>query len=338
MPQGLLEVTGTIDLAQFWPAGQSDADTVKVLLAGAGPFRFRAHPGAPFKVTHAFDGATVKGKVTKPTIDTQNRITIRLQGIDAPELHYRPTAPTLDGKKPTPSQRAAFNANNANFRQFFGETATVQLDKFLATAGGSPIKCVVRTQVDEPSDVFDTFGRFVGDIFVTIRGKAQNANQWLCANGWAFPTFYSSMTNQEINDLTSLSEKARKSKKGIWAKATSDVSRFDRNQIFRNHGTPDPPKDRGPVFMPKLFRRRSTFGVTVAAKMVGGSFKAYLQREPDGCFETRDFLDQGPHAATVRFLQEFVTASSTFTVGAKDLVFRENKSSVIGKNGKPATW
>ena len=138
MPQGLLEVTGTIDLAQFWPAGQSDADTVKVLLAGAGPFRFRAHPGAPFKVTHAFDGATVKGKATKPTIDTQNRITIRLQGIDAPELHYRPTAPTLDGKKPTPSKRAAFNANNANFRQFFGETATVQTTNSSPQPAGVP--------------------------------------------------------------------------------------------------------------------------------------------------------------------------------------------------------
>jgi len=27
MPTGLLEVSGTIDLAQFWPTGESDADT-----------------------------------------------------------------------------------------------------------------------------------------------------------------------------------------------------------------------------------------------------------------------------------------------------------------------
>ena len=31
MFKGLLEVSGTIDLNQFWPAGESDADTVKVL-------------------------------------------------------------------------------------------------------------------------------------------------------------------------------------------------------------------------------------------------------------------------------------------------------------------
>src|SRR5215467_5510771 len=112
MPQGLLEVSGTIDLAQFWPAGESDADTVKVLLSGPDAFTFRPHPGAPSSVTHAFEGATIKGTVSKPAIDKQNRVTIRLQGIDAPELHYQPTAPILNHKKPTPEQRAKFNAAN----------------------------------------------------------------------------------------------------------------------------------------------------------------------------------------------------------------------------------
>src|SRR5262249_48375726 len=224
-------------------------------LAGPNAFRFRVHPGAPFKVTHAFEGAVVKGRVSKPAIDSQNRITIRLQGIDAPELHYRPTAPTLNGQAPTPAQKAAFSANNGNFRQFFGETSTTQLAKFLAKSGTSPIACVVRTQVEEPNDVFDTFGRFVGDIVVRIKGKSQNVNQWLCANGWVFPTFYSSMTNQEITDLTTLSEKARKSQLGIWKKATADLSFFDPAQVFRNHGQPNPAQDSGRVIVPKLFRR-----------------------------------------------------------------------------------
>jgi endonuclease YncB( thermonuclease family) len=338
MFQGLLEVSGTIDLDQFWPVAESDADTVKVLLAGVKAFRFRPHAGAPFKVTHAFDGATVKGKVSKPTIDKQNRVTIRLQGIDAPELHYRPTAPTLNNKKPSKTQRTNFSASNGNFRQFFGETATVELHKFLAKAGASPIKCVVRTAVDEPGDVFDTFGRLIGDVFVTSAGKEQNVNHWLCNNGWAFPTFYSSMSEQEINDLINLSEKARTSKAGIWSKATLNLSKFDRTMVFRNHGVPNPAEDNGFVFLPKLFRRRSTFGVAVAAKLTSGSFKPYLQAEPDDCFETSDFLTQGAHAAKLRHLDEFVTPGTKFTVGPKDLVFRENASTVIGKNGKPARF
>ncbi len=51
---GLLKVTGTLDLNQFWPDGESDADTAKVKV-GQNAFSFQTHPGAPFKVTHVFD-------------------------------------------------------------------------------------------------------------------------------------------------------------------------------------------------------------------------------------------------------------------------------------------
>jgi hypothetical protein len=123
MPTGPLEVSGTIDLTQFWPTGASDADTVKVHLSGANAFRFTAHPGAAPKITHAFEGAQVHGKVTKDAIDKQQRITVRLPAVDAAELHYRLLAPALNKKKPTKAQRAAFNAASGKFRQPFGETA-----------------------------------------------------------------------------------------------------------------------------------------------------------------------------------------------------------------------
>jgi len=336
MPTGLLEVTGTIDLSQFWPSGESDADTVKVQV-GTGSFRFAPRAGDPSSVTHAFEGAQVRGKVTKDAIDKQNRITIRLQAVDAPELHYRPTAPTLNNRKPTTTQRAAFNAANGNFRQNLGETATVQLFGFLNGVGKSPIDCVVRTLVDQPGDVFDTFGRFIGDIFVKIGGKEQSANQWLCLNGWAFPTFYSSMTKDEISTFTDLSQKAQAKKAGVWQKSTSDLSQFDRTKKFRKGGPANPAADVGPVMMPKLFRRRSTFGISTIAKMTRTSFKNYLQAEPDDCFETADFLEQGAHAATHRRLDEFVSPQSKFLVAESDLVFQEMPSKVL-KNGKPAQW
>lgn len=40
MAQGPFEVTGTLDLNQFWPSGESDGDTTKVVVK-AGAFRFR---------------------------------------------------------------------------------------------------------------------------------------------------------------------------------------------------------------------------------------------------------------------------------------------------------
>jgi endonuclease YncB( thermonuclease family) len=337
MPTGLLELSGTIDLGQFWPTGESDADTVKVQVSGLDAFRFTAHPGAAPKITHAFEGAQVHGKVTKDAIDSKGRVTIRLQAIDAPELHYRPTAPTLNKKKPTATQRAAFNKANGNFRQHFGETATVELFKFLSKAGPSPIKTVVHTQVDEPGEVFDTFGRFIGDIHVTIGGKDQDANQWLAENGWAFPTFYSSMTKDEIDTYTQLSETARQNKAGIWKNASGDLKPFDPTMKFRKGGPPSPAEDRGQLMMPKLFRRRSTFASALAARMTKTSFKNYLALEPDDCFETANFLDQGVHAATPRRLDEFVSPQSKFLVSAKDLVFHEMPSSVK-KNGQPVKW
>jgi len=341
MATGLLEVSGTIDLAQFWPTGLSDADTVHVTLSGPTAFRFRPHPQAGFKVTKAFDGATVKGSLSKPAIDNKNRITIRLQGIDAPELHFRPTVPTLDKKKPSQEQRANFTAANGNFRQKFGESATVALHGFLSKAGSGPIKCTVRTAVDEPSDVFDTFGRFIGDIFVRVGGQEQDANLWLAANGWAFPTFYVTMSAQEIGDVVTRTETARKRKLGIWKQVSSNLNPFDNQLVFRNKGTPDPAHDTGPVIMSKLFRRRSTFGVAQTAKIAAaGPFRDFLLAlaKPDVCFATDEFLKVGHSASTQHRLAEFISVAGAFQVGAKDLVFNEMPSHVVGKDGKLAKW
>jgi hypothetical protein len=49
-------------------------------------------------------------------------------------------------------------------------------------------------------------------------------------------------------------------------------------------------------------------------------------------------LSQGATAATHRTLDEFITAASKFTVGAKDLVFQEGASRVVDASGKPAHW
>ena len=337
MFKGLLEVSGTIDLNQFWPIGESDADTVKVLLSGPDAFTFRSDSDSESRVTHAFEGAVVKGKTSTPAIKA-GHVTIRLQGIDAPELHYRPIAPVINKIRPTPEQRSAFNKVNKNFRQKFGETATAELKNHLGKAGNSPLHCVIRTAVDHPKDVFDTFGRLIGDVIITESGKEFNANLWLCEHGWAFPTFYSSMSREEIERLTALSEKAHKSHAGIWRFVSADLTEFDSSLVFRDHGIPDAAADAGHVILPKLFRRRSTFSGALAAKMVSGNFKNYLQTEPDPCFETHDFLAAGRTKAKKRHLDEFVSEGGKFTIAAKDLVFAELPSRVVGADGKPVHW
>src|SRR3989475_12837550 len=127
MPQGLLKVAGSIDLNQFWPRGESDADTTEILVSvGGNAFQFRPNAGAAFQATHAFDQAKVRGKVTKPCIDNKNRVTVRLQGIDAPELHYMPQAAKKKADQ-TKKQRERFLELNEKYRQKLAETATDEL-------------------------------------------------------------------------------------------------------------------------------------------------------------------------------------------------------------------
>ena len=119
-------------------------------------FKFQTHPGAPFKATHVFDKARVKGAFApKAAIDKQGRITVRFQRIDATELHFSPTPLTKKEKSQlTSAQLQQFKQLNKKYCQLFGETATVNLHQELAKIGQAEIRCSVTTAVSNPNDVF----------------------------------------------------------------------------------------------------------------------------------------------------------------------------------------
>ena len=258
-PKGLLVANGTIDIGQFWPDGVSDADTAKILvtMAGASAFTFQPATGGPAKPTNAFVGAFMKGsdsidpKTGKPrhpkfVINTKSQITVRFQGIDAPELHFKPPHGHVD------------------LRQHFGESSTIALSAFLKTIGPGPLPCRVITRVNKPNDVFDIYGRFIGDVLVKQGTKEININHWLVQHGWAFPSFYDSMMEQEIRDLIALTDEARKKGLNIWAKTayTTDLGHIDRTLATRPvHSAPAP--DKGHVIIPKFYRRQYTWAVDV---------------------------------------------------------------------------
>jgi hypothetical protein len=90
--------------------------------------------------------------------------------------------------------------------------------------------------------------------------------------------------------------------------------------------------------MPKLFRRQSAFAVAKKAGVVAGNFRDFSKAHPESCFETDDFLEQGPNAATVVAIHDFVTPAGKFTTGPGGLVFRESASKLVGPDGKPVNW
>jgi endonuclease YncB( thermonuclease family) len=336
MPTGLLQVKGTIDIGQFWPNGTSDGDTAKVVLA-ANAFEFRPHPGSAFAVTHVFDNAKVRGKTTKPVLDAQNRVTVRFQGIDAPELHYMPQALVKVADR-TKQQESLFSQVTGNYRQHLGETAAAELGKRLAGIGSDPLPCILSTAIDHPNDAFDTYGRLIADIIVKDAGADLNVNAWMLEEGWAYPTYYNSMTSDEITNLIKIGDAAAKAKRGLWKIAKKQIGTLDWTLKMPKKGVGlDPKDDSPPVIMPKLFRRQVNFAANVKAKMAKGSFEKFLSDHPDACYLTKEFLAEGTTSAPLHRLDEYVK-SGTFTVGAGDLVFREASSVLIVPGGGTPTW
>jgi endonuclease YncB( thermonuclease family) len=336
---GLLEVAGVIDITQFWPSGQSDADTTKVIVDVSGDaIRFRRNDSSPFQPTHVFDDAIVKGRARKAPI-RNGKMTIRLQGIDAPELHYQP-APLSKSEKEdlSDSKIEKFKSLAHFYRQFLGATSTYVLHEFLNESGAASLSCRVFTQVDKPNEVFDTYGRFVGDIEIAKGADSVNLNHWLTENGWVFPAFYSSMTDREIETLKGLSALAREEKRGVWKYLLKTIEPFDFDlREPERNDTSILADDSGPVLFPKLYRRYTSWSARHKAKTTSESFQEYLAADsngkPDVCYEANDFLANGVHSATPRRFDEFVQAGKKVKFAPDELVFGEAPSTLLASDG-----
>ncbi len=328
---GLLKIDGTIERSQFWPDGSSDADTTKILLSvEPGAFVFDAGNGV-FRRTDVFEGAEARGTGRKKVISAARKITVRLQGIDAPELHYRAQA-LKQSPEISVEERAAFNLlNKKEHRQFWAETATVALSRFLQQLRGDDIPCQFLSFVDAPGDVIDTYGRFVGNIKVGEQ-FGTDINVWLAEQGWVYPTFYSSMSDEEIQIFLAAMQKG-KAKGRVWQSYSRDTRTFDADLIYRGTGARiDEQADIGPVLMPKIYRRLLAFIFEKQAGLRSGTFRSYLKMRKDECFTLDDFLEQGTNAAALTTLDTFVSGNR-FKPEPQELVFREKPSNLFDANG-----
>ena len=341
MANGLLEVQGTIDVAQFWPAGHSDADTAKVLVTVAPDgVRFREDPTKPFKTTHFLDGAMVgipvQGKF-KPAINAKGQLTIRLQGIDAPELHYQPSAlqknefPGLDKLGFAAKKKQYHDAKVVHpYRQLLGATTSKALHDFLAGGGQPLLPCRVFTHIDLPNDVFDKYGRMVADIEVEIGGKTVNINQWTIRTGASFPTFYSSMSDSEIKTLRAPAKTAQSRKRGVWKHLSKTIGAFDFTLLEpKINDTSVLATDAGPVIFPKLYRRQTNWAARKKAAVSKATLQQFLDaQKKDQCYRTDDFLANGEHAAHKFQFSTLVKAGKTILFEPDAIVVKEDVASV----------
>jgi endonuclease YncB( thermonuclease family) len=343
---GTLRIHGTIDIKQFWPNGSSDADTTKIkLVVGEDSFEYKEDDEKDFSKTNAFKDAISKGQGSKPVINTSKRdgtqtITVRLQGVDAPELHYR-AAPLKKTNDVSDEERAKFNSINEERRQYFAESSTFALAKHLEQYMNDDglITAIFQTNVEKPFEVVDTYGRFIGNINV---GEQHDINVWLVENGWGLPAFYTSMSIEEMEIFIAAWVKG-KTIAGRTGKATSkDANDFDWELIYRK---PSPEidfklgDDKGKVLMPKIFRRQSSWMVSKKAGVItrSTSFQSYLKKSPDQLILFNELLSQGLHSATTYSLHDFVSADNLISKNPEELIFKEKPGTLVNSKGVKIT-
>lgn len=335
MATGLLRVTGNIRLSQFWPAGESDADTIVLDVPTSNAFDFRSSADSSFRPTDVFYGAHVRGKSgSKPPIDDKNRLHIRLQGIDSPELHY---LAHLLKKKSEMSAKQLERCKEWSkcYRQPYGESAAAALGEELG--GEDTLACEVTTAVDHPNEVFDTYARMVGDVFVDLGAAKLHVNKWLVEKGWAYPAFYTSMSGDEIQLLLKAAKAA--SQKNLWKDYNSKVGTLDRSLTERRSTShPGLEPDGGKLLFPKLFRRLVEWTVNKKIGLLQDNFSPWLKAKDDKCYLTEEFLNSALTSSSLKQHQfsEFVKGNKV-VFSPQDLVFSEEDSTLIGKNGKPIT-
>lgn len=328
---GLLIITGVLRAKQLWPEGRSDADTANVSLTTTQPFVFINNAGhrAP---THVFDNAESVGKfgatpVIRTTQGGGRKVTVRLQGIDAPELHFQPPVKKGEGGATHP------------FRQSMGETCADALHGFVAAFGQAEIPCEVLTQVNKPSDVCDVFGRVVGNIVLIMGGARIDVNHWLVREGWALPGFYNSMTKPEILALLADHDAAKADGRGLFSKkkiVTTKLAPFDPLRRERKGPSSFKPfSDKGAVNFPKFFRRQADRHVrAVLGDDVQPNLRAFIAKKQDDlALRLEDFLKLKPpttgNAAKAKFRQlATFLGKNRFPIGP-ELVYFENDSKLV---------
>ena len=328
---GLLRVSGTIDTGQFWPKGTSDADTA-VILVGVDAFQFQQSSGGSFKTTHAFEGALLHGRQgAKAPIDSQGRVRVRLQGIDAPELHYQPSPLGKSVKASLPKKVVdAYSALSHRYRQHWAESAAFALLNFVLQSGNPVIPCTVTTVVNEPTDVFDTYARLVGDIWI----KQKNVNLWLVREGWVYPSFYDSMKANEINAVLKAWTPGKA--KGRVAKAlASIVGTLDFNLLYRSGANMNVVSgaDKGPVLYPKMYRRLVTWSAEKQAGVTSQSFKQFVAGGGDKYLRLADYLASGKNAKSYP-LATVLGASGACNLRPESTVFVEDPNSQLKKDNR----
>jgi endonuclease YncB( thermonuclease family) len=332
---GTLRLHGTLAVKQFWPSGNSDADTCNIQIAGANSaFQYKAHANDAWKTTLVLESAEVHGRGDRHPLVKNGIVRVRLHGIDAPELHVSPSLSEEQKAALSPAQQAQWEAlEKAEFRQHWAQSCASKLHGFLSTTNQPVLECEVTCRGNEPSDVFDGYGRMIGNVHVKVNGQLHDINYWVVKEGWAFPSFYDSMTLEAINPI--LNAWAIGLKKSPVGKALSSiVGELDFKLVTEHgNGTYKSGSDKGPVLYPKLFRRLVNWSVQKRLGILNDSFFDFVAKGAEKWKLMADYRAD-PNTQNSHDLTELITQTGTVMLDPASVVFVADRSSKVMKNGQ----
>jgi hypothetical protein len=136
------------------------------------------------------------------------------------------------------------------------------------------------------------------------------------------------MTDDEINTIIALAKTARSKKAPVWKYLAMTIGPFNFKLLEPKKGdTSVLATDKGPVILPKLYRRYTSWSVRHKAKVTSENFQQFRAAgsggKHDACFETADFLANGAYSASPRTLDQFVVGGKTIKFQPDGLVFQE---------------
>jgi endonuclease YncB( thermonuclease family) len=339
---GRVEIRGRIFLNKLFEGGGiADADTIKIDV-GPDSVRFRESENSQWRENLKVlnDGRYYDDNhELKPVVEVHSgfsAVRIRLQGIDAAELHYgvHQGSVQLDS-----SQQAKFDlAKDINYRQKWGARATKELIDFLThyqyeENGKKYVNVYAFSNVDTPSNLFDKFGRAICDVVIAEDGT--NVNQWLVKKGWSFPDFYNSMSESEVKTLQQAGAQASNPPIGIRGSYSKNlVVPFDFDMIFdRNNPSIDVEQDKGGLNLPKFFRKQVDYEVLKRCGVSSfATLKDFIRFTNTRCYKTEEVLKER-NSPMVYQLSDFIDENGYMDFDVGGLIYIESEAQLFDKNG-----
>lgn len=361
---GFVQISGKVDVFQYWPHDASDVDTLKFIPDLSSATYFSDSP--PVNVGAFFqDGGIFQPDDNKPGEEKFRPIvrkfggiwlSVRLQGIDAPETHYAPNfrEGMFDGDYA--KWIAKHVSRQKSYRQPYGKLCTDLFgsgirEKFDIRSPGSTapevlVDAKLKILADSINGAVDVFCRVVGYATLVGNGQEVVANDYALSNGFAFCSFYGSMAIEEMARLSELYDAhgaGGASKSHLRRNVSRQLRDFEpelwTTRSMRDTDRDDNGADSFPskCFDPKMFRRCIDWVGRREALGEPAALLDYMRANSEEVAHRIDFVAAGGKWENSRKITmgSLIGEDGAFLYRPGDVVFESRPVTVVNERRQP---